>query len=301
MLIDKQEEKQLNPPPHSSPSTSSSSPSHEFSFTISLYPTAATNTNPPEKNNKAPPPPPQFAAIDLSPADDIFFHGHLLPLHLLSHLSAISPRSSFDSFTLPIKELSSSSSSKENNYNTSSNTHHQESILLEGKAKPSEKPKIPFSLFGLPRWRKGDNHNQEHNSKHKPKPKPKPKSKFDLMQRYMRLIKPFLVSFRSSNNRRGNNSTKNFSFSGGGGDVKAVRSKKGLLKRGRRGEYSSAPASMRNSPTNSGVLVQGGGGGSSGNITPTYNKSDSTMEELQAAIQAAIAHCKKSISTEPDH
>ncbi|KAL7127459.1 hypothetical protein ABFS83_14G254700 [Erythranthe nasuta] len=299
MLIDKQEEKLLNPPPHSSSSTSSSSPSHEFSFTISLHPSAATNTNPPEKNNKAPPPPPpQFAAIDLSPADDIFFHGHLLPLHLLSHLSAISPRSStnsLDSFTLPIKELS-----KENN-NTSSNTHHQESILLEGKPKPSEKPKIPFSLFGLPRWRKGDNHNQEHNTKQtpKPKPKPKPKSKFDLMQRYMRLIKPFLVSFRSSNNRRGNNSTKNFSFSG---DIKAVRSKKGLLKRGRRaGEYSSAPASMRTSPTNSGLLVQGGGGGSSGNITPTYNKSDSTMEELQAAIQAAIAHCKKSISTEPDH
>ncbi|KAL8029983.1 hypothetical protein ABFX02_14G258000 [Erythranthe guttata] len=116
------------------------------------------------------------------------------------------------------------------------------------------------------------------------------------MQRYMRLIKPFLVSFRSSNNRRGNNSTKNFSFSG---DIKAVRSKKGLLKRGRRGEYSSAPASMRTSPTNSGLLVQGANG--SGNITPTYNKSDSTMEELQAAIQAAIAHCKRSISTEADH
>ncbi|KAL0369012.1 UNVERIFIED_CONTAM: BRI1 kinase inhibitor 1 [Sesamum calycinum] len=68
---------------------------------------------------------------------------------------------------------------------------------------------------------------------------------------------------------------------------KEVRSKKEL--RGRKGEFS-APASMRTSPTNSGHLV------ASGSVTPT--KSDSTMEELQAAIQAAIAHCKKSIATD---
>ena len=59
--------------------------------------------------------------------------------------------------------------------------------------------------------------------------------------------------------------------------------------RGRRGEYS-APASMRTSPTNSGLLVATG-------TVPT-STTDSTMEELQAAIQAAIAHCKNSIAVE---
>ncbi|PPD84004.1 hypothetical protein GOBAR_DD19050 [Gossypium barbadense] len=48
--------------------------------------------------------------------------------------------------------------------------------------------------------------------------------------------------------------------------------------------FFKAPVSMRTSPTNSGLLVS--------------TTSDSTMEELQAAIQAAIAHCKNSIRGE---
>ncbi|KAI4316714.1 hypothetical protein L6164_024668 [Bauhinia variegata] len=60
--------------------------------------------------------------------------------------------------------------------------------------------------------------------------------------------------------------------------------------RGRRGEYSSAPASMWTSPTNSGQLLLA--------TTTLPPASDSTMEELQAAIQAAIAHCKNSIAKE---
>lgn len=59
--------------------------------------------------------------------------------------------------------------------------------------------------------------------------------------------------------------------------------------RGRRGQIS-APASMRTSPTNSGLVVATGALASS--------TSDSTMEELQAAIQAAITHCKNSIAVE---
>lgn len=69
-----------------------------------------------------------------------------------------------------------------------------------------------------------------------------------------------------------------------------MRNKRNLI-RGRRGEFS-APASMRTSPANSGLLVM-----ASGTSTPT-TKSDSTMEELQAAVQAAIAHCKKSIAAD---
>ena len=57
------------------PPSPSSSPSHEFSFTISLHSTSNTTI---QDKSKTPP----SLAVDLSPADDIFFHGHLLPLHL---------------------------------------------------------------------------------------------------------------------------------------------------------------------------------------------------------------------------
>lgn len=65
----------------------------------------------------------------------------------------------------------------------------------------------------------------------------------------------------------------------------------------RRSYVSSCPSSMRSSPSHSGILSR------SGFNTPTNktmtcgsNSSDSsTMEELQNAIQGAIAHCKNSM------
>ncbi|XP_024166215.1 BRI1 kinase inhibitor 1 [Rosa chinensis] len=93
-------------PVTASPPSASSSPSHEFSFTVSLHHSSSTSIPDHSKNNNKAKTPPSFA-IDLSPADDIFFHGHLLPLQFLSHLP-ISPRSStnsLDSFTLPIRDL----------------------------------------------------------------------------------------------------------------------------------------------------------------------------------------------------
>ncbi|KAL0323072.1 UNVERIFIED_CONTAM: BRI1 kinase inhibitor 1 [Sesamum angustifolium] len=256
---------QPNPPPSASASASvSSSPSHEFSFTISLHPPSKT-TPAIAADNKTKSTPP--FALDLSPADEIFFHGHLLPLHLLSHLPVVSPRSStnsVDSLTLPIKHLPSEN-------NTDTTDHGRQESRLKGRGKSKS-----FSLFGLPRWRKGYSDARE---------KEKRKSKFDIsnvIKRYLRLVKPFL-SLRNRNGNPPNHRQPSYSFSGN----LQVRSKKEL--RGRKGEFS-APASMRTSPTNSGHLV------ASGSVTPT--KSDSTMEELQAAIQAAIAHCKKSIATD---
>lgn len=63
---------------------------------------------------------------------------------------------------------------------------------------------------------------------------------------------------------------------------------------------SSCPSSMRSSPSHSGILSRsglsgvtvgrvGGGGG-------TYHSDASSMEELQSAIQGAIAHCKNSMN-----
>ncbi|XP_051123659.1 BRI1 kinase inhibitor 1-like [Andrographis paniculata] len=89
--------------------------------------------------------------------------------------------------------------------------------------------------------------------------KKKKKSRFDVVKKYFKLIKlkPKFLSFRSR--IKGNNPDR-------------LR------------EYSSAPVTMRTSPANSGAVTPAGA-----------KSSDSTVEELQAAIQAAIAHCKNSI------
>ncbi|TVU05543.1 hypothetical protein EJB05_48709, partial [Eragrostis curvula] len=58
-----------------------------------------------------------------------------------------------------------------------------------------------------------------------------------------------------------------------------------------RGRLSSAPASLRGSPANSGHLSVGE------SVKMSTSSSElSTMEELQSAIQAAIAHCKSSVA-----
>lgn len=290
-----------------SPPSASSSPSHEFSFTISLHSSsaAATTTVPADNNNnKTKTTPPSFA-IDLSPADDIFFHGHLLPLHLLSHLPVSSPRSStnsLDSFTLPINDLrdnqipekkfSNCSTSNINSNNNSSSSikscnHHLRSNDLhldQSKRRPKSKS---FSLFGFTRWRKGyevgeceDNSNRDQN-------KQKRKLRFDVshvIRRYVSMIRPLLL-FRGRRENGHHFQRQAYSFSGN----LSFRSKQDQFIRGRRGEFS-APASIRTSPTNSGLLV------ATTNISSST--SDSTMEELQAAIQAAIAHCKNSIAVE---
>ncbi|KAK8601236.1 hypothetical protein V6N13_059039 [Hibiscus sabdariffa] len=258
----------------SSSASASSSPSHEFSFTIS-------------DKTKAPP---SSIAIDLTPADDIFFHGHLLPLHLLSHLP-LSPRSStnsLDSFTLPITELlelddpkpqiTSKSDSNIRNINGRSVNNKND---IESKAREKSKS---FSLFSFARRQKGRVDVQD-KEKHRKK-----KMRFDvshLLKRYVRMVRP-LLSFLGKRDKL-HVHRQAYSFSGNLG----LRNKmEDELVRGRRAEYSSAPASMRTSPTNSGLLVARATTG-----FPS-STSDSTMEELQAAIQAAIAHCKNSIRGE---
>ncbi|KAL2537997.1 BRI1 kinase inhibitor 1 [Forsythia ovata] len=261
--VREKDEEKHQPEPYAaaaaSPPSASSSP--EFSFSISLHPSAAKIPADKNKSSNIP-----SFAIDLSPADDIFFHGHLLPLHLLSHLP-VSPRSStnsLDSFTLPIKELS----------NEDRSIDHQSD---EFEAKGREKSKS-FSLFGLSKWRKGCENREKEEKK-----MTKLKSELShVVKRYMRMVRP-LFSFR---NRRGNAEFQGQPYSLSGNLM--FKNKKEL--RGKRGEFS-APASMRTSPTNSGLLV------ANGTLTPT-STSDSTMEELQAAIQSAIAHCKKSIAME---
>lgn len=265
--IEGKEKQQM--PASSSPPSASSSPSHEFSFSVSLQTSSTTD------KTKAPP----SFTIDLSPADDIFFHGHLLPLHLLSHLS-VPPRcstNSIDSYALPIRDLLSEKEPKKessNFINCKSDEQYQNS---NSDTRERAKSKS-FSLLGL-RWRK--RHEVEEQETKVKQLKRKFGFNFShVVKRYAKMVRPFL-HFRG---RRDDMQLhrQSYSFSGN----LSFRNKPEL--RGRRGEFS-APVSMRTSPTNSGVL-------STTTLPPSTN--DSTMEELQAAIQAAIAHCKNSILKE---
>jgi BRI1 kinase inhibitor 1 len=239
-----------------SPPSLSSSPSHEFSFTVSLHHA--------QNESKS-----SVSSIDLSPADEIFFHGHLLPLHLISHLPRSPPRAStnsLDNFTLPITQPlhDHNPNNKENSENGTKGT--------------TVKPKS-FSLFGLPKWRKGCEVNEKDDIG-----RCKKKPKFDvsyLVKKYTRALMSFRGRKSSTEQyyRHQSYSCSDFSNSRLGG-------RKELL----RGRFS-APASMRTSPTNSGLIA-------AKESVANYNTSDSTMEELQAAIQAAIVHCKNSVSTE---
>ncbi|KAI3972534.1 hypothetical protein MKX01_019192 [Papaver californicum] len=294
----------------SSPPSSTTSPSHEFSFTISLHSSSNEKTITKSKS-KTPAtttlsPPHNSFAIDLSPADDIFFHGHLLPLHLLSHLP-ISPRSStnsLDSFTLPIKELQDDNYNKKPTTNTNTtittsnnNTYTMSSNNIYTRENNGRIKAKSFSFLKFPRRQKGS----EFEEREKEMEKKKKKTGFNMIQiirRYAKMVRPLLFykngsGKTSTTTTRRETATGHFdferepysSFSGnlslGGCDNNKKRES-----RGRRGEFS-APASMWTSPTNSGLLL----------TTPLgvhSSSSESSIEELQSAIQAAIAHCKNS-------
>ncbi|KAE9586800.1 hypothetical protein Lal_00004642 [Lupinus albus] len=241
-----------------------SSPCHEFSFTNSLHSSSTTNF----VNSKASLP---SLALDLSPADDIFFHGHLLPLHLLSHLPS-SPRFSTNSYNSLLEYENHS-----NNNGCSSNSNNiVECNIIRTKEESKSKP--TFSLFGLVRGHKGCQVlDKEDKEKHKRR------LGFEVInaiKRYLQIVQP-LVLFRGRREKVG---LQKQSYSHSGNLIR--RNKPELM--GRKGGYS-APASMRTSQTNSSLLL-------ATKTLPPHN--DSTMEELQAAIQAAIAHCKSSVARE---
>lgn len=295
---------QKQPPPQPPPTTSTSppsatsSPSHEFSFTISLHSSTTPNTTSIPSKTKNP----TSLAIDLSPADDIFFHGHLLPLHLLSHLP-VSPRSSansLDSFTLPITDFPDDQGSiksygdhdrsgdgDEDDGGGYRKREHKQSINGDEESEaPRGRSKLrSFSLFGIPRGKKARAGVVGHREDYKEKQKTKKVISFDMTQmlkRYARMVRPLLM-FKGRRGEEGAQFRRqSHSFSGN------VNRRKNQEPRA---PQFSAPASIRTSPTNSGLLVPA-------TTLPSSTSDQSTMEELQAAIQAAIAHCKNSIAAE---
>ncbi|XP_047307077.1 BRI1 kinase inhibitor 1-like [Impatiens glandulifera] len=270
----------LAPP---SPPSNTSSPSHEFSFTISLHPNSAAAAAAPDKSKQP--------THDFSPADEIFFQGHLLPLHLLSHLPPISPRAStnsLDNLPLPVNQTAAAAADdiKERTKSKSFSYGQPRRKVMESKERTTKSKS--FSFLGIPRWRteKKQSNNNQKNQNQNQNQNQKTGLKFDIgnvVKRYIRMMRPLILSLRGKKEKP-HILRQPHSFSGN--LVSCGGSRKGRMT-GRR-DFSSAPASMRTSPGNSGLLVP----------VPPTSTSDSTMEELQAAIQAAIAHCKNSISME---
>ncbi|KAK9748634.1 hypothetical protein RND81_02G070800 [Saponaria officinalis] len=240
-----------------------SSPSHEFSFTISLHsaqitapPSSSSSPSLPSKTKQQQQQQQHPLAIDLTPADDIFFHGHLLPLHFLSHLNA-------------------SSSSPRTSTSTTLDYCYPQTRDLNKDVYLTKPKSSSFSLSGFAKWVKGPETKQKTDRIKK--------LKLDVTQFLKRYIKPLL-----SPKQRREHQQKREWYPSYSGSLSPKIDRREL--RDLRGEYS-APASMRTSPTNSGLLVA-----KSGVASPVCNVSDSTMDELHAAIQSAIAHCKNSTS-----
>ncbi|KAJ0248515.1 membrane-associated kinase regulator 1 [Hirschfeldia incana] len=145
----------------------------------------------------------------------------------------------------------------------------------------------------------------------------------EVIRKYMKKVKPLYEklsqkqsiitvtsskteqsSLKHSGNIRGtsavaSSSTIPVAASSGGGI--SISFSGNLMKYTKRGRCAaSCPSSMRSSPSHSGVLTRGGfpgqGGGGGGSCSSSINNSmSSSMEELQSAIQGAIAHCKNSM------
>lgn len=180
-------------------------------------------------------------------------------------------------------------------------SHHHATTSSKDKDRDRAKNKAsPFFFSGLgAAWRKENTINTSSSDaagkqQAEDKRKDKAKRALDLGQRVKRhmasMVEQLCASFsRKSERERREQRRRPHSFSGHGpGAAREMRERERW--RRRCGQLSSAPASLRVSPANSGHLSVGG------SVKVSTSSEESTMEELQSAIEAAIAHCKNSIS-----
>ncbi|XP_020580975.1 BRI1 kinase inhibitor 1-like [Phalaenopsis equestris] len=248
------------PPPPPRPCLSSS-PSHEFSFTISLHaPNSISGTNTAGGGGKLSNSSSSCLNFDLSPADDIFFNGRLLPLHFVAHrLSDSSIQSTNFPPLSPIETL-------EANYTTAGGAGTGAFAAVPTSVHSGRRSApIAFPFYWLrKRLRKKDGEENRLDEKQRKK---KLLDFALLWKKYTSLVEQFLLLKDWREKREIRRSTQ-FSFHGEG------------RQRGWQ-EGLSAPASIRTSPANSSLLV-------------TPSTTNFSSEELNNAIQAAIVHCKNS-------
>lgn len=286
----------------SSPSHSfSSSSSSDFEFRISISP---------RKSSAA-----------LCPADELFYKGQLLPLHLSPRISMVrtlllassSTSSSATATTTASRDSSSSTDSSSSSFSAdfsllatgdpSCDSSRPSSVADDERLNPTKaKPFSSCKYFSFSRIFKKD---PPKSAAPPPQPPPPPVAKKmsssakEVMRKYLNKVRPLYEKLsqkqgrscggamaaraaaaaaveRSDRERRESGSSMT-SFSG---SLKCPRMT-------RRSYVASCPSSMRSSPSHSGVLTRAG--------FPGRVVGSSDMEELQNAIQGAIAHCKNSM------
>ncbi|KAL5205936.1 hypothetical protein ABZP36_034145 [Zizania latifolia] len=160
--------------------------------------------------------------------------------------------------------------------------------------KAKNKASSPF-LSGLGgSWKSGESRDMAAAGKtDEAKRKAKAKRGLDVGQwvkKYMAsMVEHFLASFSRHGERESRRDPRRRPYSFSERGASALREQERWRRR-RRWQLSSAPASLRASPANSGHLSVGG------SVKVSTSSDESTMEELQSAIEAAIAHCKNSIA-----
>ncbi|CAN6217935.1 unnamed protein product [Urochloa humidicola] len=179
-------------------------------------------------------------------------------------------------------------------------SHHHATTSSKDRAKNKSSPF--FSGLGAA-WRKQESTSSSSDAAGKQKAEDKRKDKaaakraLDDVSQWVRrhmaaMVEQLRASFSSRQAERERREQQRrqrpHSFSGRGPG--AARERERWRRRQRGQLMSSAPASLRVSPANSGHLSVGG------SVKVSTSSEESTMEELHSAIEAAIAHCKNSIS-----
>lgn len=204
-------------------------------------------------------------------------------------------------------DLSHNNYAKANHHRTSTTTHGSSSSRSsDDKDRAKNKASPFFSGIGLgSAWRSsGERSSRDHTAGtgKAEDDKPRKGNVGQRVRKYMAcLVEQLLASFsrhgeRHRREQRRRRRPHSFSVPGSGtvGGAACTRDQRERWRRQQRrgGQLSSAPASLRASPVNSGHLSVGGG-----SVKVSTSSEESTMEELQSAIQAAIAHCKNSHRT----
>nr|XP_043624675.1 probable membrane-associated kinase regulator 1 [Erigeron canadensis] len=308
----------------SSPTHSSSS--SDFEFTISLSPRKSSATN-------------------LCPADDLFYKGQLLPLHLSPRISMVrhlllSSSSTSSSATTTARHSSDSHSSfSTDGCDSSRPSSVDDDLNLQTKLFPTSlhnqtcannNQKKPNKYFSLSRFSSVFRKETKTTSSSTPTSTttttttPVTATRVDpdiiagssvkrmsvtakeMIRKYLKKAKPL---YEKLSQRQGTGTTfqvqkmalPSKTICGPEETTRSNVKENDIISHSfsgnlryprRRSCVSSCPSSMRSSPSHSGILcrktvVKGGG---------IYSNNSSSMEELQSAIQGAIAHCKNSMN-----
>ncbi|GLU08848.1 hypothetical protein SLE2022_257330 [Rubroshorea leprosula] len=306
----------------SSPSHSfSSSSSSDFEFTISLSPRKASST--------------------LCPADELFYKGQLLPLHLSPRISMVrtlllassSTSSCSDSTTTASRDSTGSSNDSQSSLTSdlgllaescdssrpSSVTEDDEFRRLNGShLNPQIKKNKYFSFSRFSSVFKKESKTRDPDNVSGSSVKRMSTSAREVIRKYLKKVKPLYEKLSQKQQQKMSatpgGAAVSFSMKPADRSVKEMdvpnknarkeningfsHSFSGNLRYPRRRScIASCPSSMRSSPSHSGVLSRNGfsGIGPGGKLSGPNYVDTSSMEELQSAIQGAIAHCKNSL------